>query len=214
MENYLISYVNSDKNSKFINGKLDKSIDLSCCESTNDLFQSLYDSNFESDLIILDIDEINKIDGSDIFDIVNSLATLINCGNFNKPKIAVAARTTTDPKMIKLLLGININGIYPIGEGFLYDEQYLAICRLIKESNYVPEKIKKITHSPNRNPKIVNKLTPRQEQIFNLIRNRGVSNKMIAKLLNISESTVKIHITQILKKCGVRNRTQLAVFGK
>jgi two-component system nitrate/nitrite response regulator NarL len=47
-----------------------------------------------------------------------------------------------------------------------------------------------------------------------MVTNRGASNKMIAKTLNISESTVKLHIGTILKKFGVRNRTQLAIFGK
>jgi DNA-binding NarL/FixJ family response regulator len=58
------------------------------------------------------------------------------------------------------------------------------------------------------------KLTSRQNQILDMVTNRGASNKMIAKTLNISESTVKLHIGTILKKFGVRNRTQLAIFGK
>jgi DNA-binding NarL/FixJ family response regulator len=55
-------------------------------------------------------------------------------------------------------------------------------------------------------------LTPRQQQIFTLIRERGASNKVIARTLKISESTVKLHVTGIFKKYGVRSRTQLAVF--
>lgn len=55
-------------------------------------------------------------------------------------------------------------------------------------------------------------LTPRQQQIFTLIRERGASNKAIARTLKISESTVKLHVTGIFKKYGVRSRTQLAVF--
>jgi len=55
------------------------------------------------------------------------------------------------------------------------------------------------------------RLTPRQQQIFKLVSTRGVSNKVIAKTLKISESTVKAHVSAILKAYGVRNRTQLAV---
>lgn len=58
------------------------------------------------------------------------------------------------------------------------------------------------------------KLTPRQEQILNLIRERGASNKTIARILNITESTVKLHVGLVLKKFGVKNRTQLALFSK
>lgn len=55
-------------------------------------------------------------------------------------------------------------------------------------------------------------LTDRQEEVLNLILTRGASNKIIARTLNITESTVKLHISSILKKYGVKNRTQLAVF--
>ena len=58
------------------------------------------------------------------------------------------------------------------------------------------------------------KLTPRQEQILYLIQERGSSNKVIAKTLGITESTVKLHVGLVLKKYGVRNRTQLAVYSK
>jgi DNA-binding NarL/FixJ family response regulator len=57
-------------------------------------------------------------------------------------------------------------------------------------------------------------LTPRQRQILDIIVTRGVSNKNIARMLHISESTVKLHMSSILKKFGLRNRTQLALFAK
>ena len=57
-------------------------------------------------------------------------------------------------------------------------------------------------------------LTPRQRQILDIIVTRGVSNKNIARMLHISESTVKLHMSSILKKFGLRNRTQLALFAR
>lgn len=57
-------------------------------------------------------------------------------------------------------------------------------------------------------------LTERQTEVLNLICNRGLSNKQIAKYLNISESTVKIHVSAIMKVYAVRNRTQLALIAK
>ena len=41
---------------------------------------------------------------------------------------------------------------------------------------------------------------------------RGMSNKEIATLLNISHQTVKNHVTAILRKFGVEDRTQAVVF--
>jgi len=54
-------------------------------------------------------------------------------------------------------------------------------------------------------------LTPRQQQVLKLVCHRGLSNKAIAGILKISESTVKIHISSILKEYGVKNRTQLVL---
>lgn len=54
-------------------------------------------------------------------------------------------------------------------------------------------------------------LTPRQSQVLKLVCHRGLSNKAIGNILKISESTVKIHISAILRRYGVQNRTQLVL---
>ena len=54
-------------------------------------------------------------------------------------------------------------------------------------------------------------LTPRQQQVLRLVCHRGLSNKAIAGILKISESTVKIHVSSILREYGVKNRTQLVL---
>lgn len=77
---------------------------------------------------------------------------------------------------------------------------------------YLPDRIKHKIASEKCHKEVT--LTPRQEQILNLITTRGASNKMIARSLNISESTVKLHVASLLKKYCVRNRTQLALFSK
>ena len=50
-------------------------------------------------------------------------------------------------------------------------------------------------------------LTPAQRRILGAIR-QGLLNKQIAYELDISEATVKAHITAIFRKLGVNNRTQ------
>ena len=50
-------------------------------------------------------------------------------------------------------------------------------------------------------------LTPAQRRILSAIR-QGLLNKQIAYELDISEATVKAHITAIFRKLGVSNRTQ------
>jgi DNA-binding NarL/FixJ family response regulator len=53
-------------------------------------------------------------------------------------------------------------------------------------------------------------LSPREQQILDKIA-EGRSNKEIARCLNITEKTVKQHITSLLSKLGVRNRVEAAV---
>lgn len=50
-------------------------------------------------------------------------------------------------------------------------------------------------------------LTKRELQILELI-SKGNSSKMIASALGTSEQTVKNQVTSILRKLGVKNRTQ------
>lgn len=49
-------------------------------------------------------------------------------------------------------------------------------------------------------------LTPRQREVLALL-GKGQSNKEIARHLELSEGTVKLHVTAILKALGVSNRT-------
>lgn len=54
-------------------------------------------------------------------------------------------------------------------------------------------------------------LSPREMEILQLIA-RGMSNKEIAKELQISRQTVKNHMTSILRKLAVNDRTQAAIY--
>ncbi|MGE5508995.1 MAG: helix-turn-helix domain-containing protein [Chitinophagales bacterium] len=53
-------------------------------------------------------------------------------------------------------------------------------------------------------------LTPREREILTLIA-QGHSNREIAKLLYVSESTVKNHISSIYKKVSVSGRSRLVL---
>lgn len=53
-------------------------------------------------------------------------------------------------------------------------------------------------------------LTPRQREVLSLM-GEGKSNKEIARFLDLSEGTVKLHVTAILKALKVNNRTRAVV---
>lgn len=50
-------------------------------------------------------------------------------------------------------------------------------------------------------------LTPRQIEVLRCVI-RGKPNKVIARDLDISEATVKVHLSSVLRALGVRNRTE------
>ena len=54
-------------------------------------------------------------------------------------------------------------------------------------------------------------LTKRENEILLLI-SKGMSNKRIAKKLNIVESTVKVHVKHVLKKLNLNSRVEAAVW--
>jgi two-component system, NarL family, nitrate/nitrite response regulator NarL len=56
-----------------------------------------------------------------------------------------------------------------------------------------------------------NGLSAREMEILHCLLN-GAQNKQIANDLKISDGTVKVHLKAILKKIGVRNRTQAAIW--
>ncbi len=53
-------------------------------------------------------------------------------------------------------------------------------------------------------------LTPQQFRVLTMVC-EGLLNKQIAYELNVSEATIKAHVTAIFRKLGVRTRTQAAL---
>ena len=63
---------------------------------------------------------------------------------------------------------------------------------------------------PMANEHAVSFLTPRQREVLALL-GQGKSNKEIARVLQLAEGTVKLHVTAILKALNVNNRTRAVV---
>jgi DNA-binding NarL/FixJ family response regulator len=68
--------------------------------------------------------------------------------------------------------------------------------------------------APERPPETGNghaakRISPRQQDVLSCVR-RGLSNKEIARELDIAEGTVKIHLAALFSHFGARNRTELA----
>lgn len=59
----------------------------------------------------------------------------------------------------------------------------------------------------------INKLTPREQDVLRYV-STGATNREIASGLHITESTVKIHVSNILEKLSLRNRREAASYAK
>ena len=69
----------------------------------------------------------------------------------------------------------------------------------------------KASRPPADRPVGLAQMSPREMEILTLIA-RGASNKVIARDLEIAETTVKIHVQHILRKLNLNSRVQVAVY--
>lgn len=85
-------------------------------------------------------------------------------------------------------------------------ENMLNALRLVLSGEiYIPPAaLSQTAHS------IFNQLTPRQFDVLHLM-DKGCANKLIASELNISEATVKMHVSAIFRELDVTNRTHAVI---
>lgn len=67
------------------------------------------------------------------------------------------------------------------------------------------------SHPTSPQPQIETSLTARELEVLKLLA-KGKTNKEIAKTFNLSEGTVKNHVSNILMRLELRDRTQAAVY--
>jgi DNA-binding NarL/FixJ family response regulator len=83
------------------------------------------------------------------------------------------------------------------------------ISHLLEELTLLTERQRR--EAPGTSEDRLKRITPRERQIVELLSG-GASNKEIAKRLNVTERTVKAHLTAIFRKLGLSGRLQLALF--
>jgi DNA-binding NarL/FixJ family response regulator len=107
-------------------------------------------------------------------------------------------------------------GFHGVVHKFQPDEELLAaVGDLLSGRIYVPGWLADIYDEDLSRPSPADiqqetlKLTPRQNEVLHLLA-RGMSNKEVARELNIAEGTSKIHTAALLRALGARNRTEAA----
>jgi DNA-binding NarL/FixJ family response regulator len=114
---------------------------------------------------------------------------------------AYCAKDVTPDNLLKIIRDA-ASGLYVVAEERM-DEREL--------NTWVTENVEAIAGSYTIDPNDhFVPLSPREMEILEYVT-RGLSNKEIATKLGISQQTVKNHMTSILKKLNVQDRTQAAV---
>lgn len=150
------------------------------------------------DVVLMDL----AMDGGNGVDATAAIAAATD-------RIAVIVLTT-------FLDGATVRRVFDAGaKGYLLkDTQPEALVEAIRSVHrggmaVGPKVAPLIVHAPAQDP--ASGLTRREREILKLIA-EGLGNKQIARALDISETTVKTHCTNIFVSIGVSDRTQAAIW--
>ena len=161
--------------------------------------------NDDLDLILLDLN-MPGMHG------LNGLITLRN----EAPAIPVVIVSAEEDKQV-VLQAITYGACGFITKSSPRAQMTEAIQQILDGNVYLPSDIirtgkesntRRSRHEENPiSPELLNSLTRRQLLVLERM-SKGESNKQIAYNLNIAETTVKAHVSAILRKLGVHNRVQ------
>jgi DNA-binding NarL/FixJ family response regulator len=94
------------------------------------------------------------------------------------------------------------------------EEELIAAVRALGEGLWIgaPSLIQDLLRKPNRlelinGEDLIEPLTPRETEVLQLVA-QGMANKQVALALNISEHTVKFHLSSLYTKLNVTSRTE------
>lgn len=163
------------------------------------------------DLALVDL----KMPGMDSFEFLHQL-----CNQFQELKVAVISGLD-DPGTIKKALTLGAVGFIPksVSEETLVN----AVRLILRGDTYLPPHLLNPANEDRRDKSLLERpcdlqnafdlLTERQREIL-LLLGEGRSNKDIARCLELSENTVKVHVSGVLRALSLSNRTQAGVIGE
>lgn len=169
--------------------------------------------NLALDVMILDINlpEVNGIEVARIVKRRNPRVGVVMVTMheddeqlFNAIRVGAAAYCTkdVDPEQVVGIVRRVARGEYLINENVL-SHPFVA--------SRVLDQFRELARIDQASDSVFSPLTPREVEILDCVA-RGNSNKEIASILGISDQTVKNHITSILRKLQVNDRTQAVIY--
>ncbi len=125
------------------------------------------------------------------------------------PIVVVSAND--DPTVIRRCMDFGASGFIPKTLGT--DAIRTAIMSVLREGMWTPPDVDLGDSSDTETTALMARLatlTPQQVRVLMML-SEGLLNKQIAYELNVSEATVKAHVSAILQKLGVESRTQAVI---
>jgi len=147
---------------------------------------------------------------------MNGLNGLISLRN-EAPTVPVVIVSAEDDKQI-VLQAITCGAVGFISKSSPRNQMTEALQQILDGNVYLPSDIirqsgqegrrsRRSQDNPQIAPELLSSLTRRQLLVLERMA-KGESNKQIAYNLHIAETTVKAHVSAILRKLGVHNRVQ------
>jgi DNA-binding NarL/FixJ family response regulator len=168
------------------------------CESLESL-KAQAKNNPDADLLVLDLNMPGANGFSSLIYIQNHYPTL--------PVIMISA----NDKLETIQQAKTFGALGYISKSANIETIREAINDVLDGDTFFPEELSELTANHDDEllslTKAVSELTPQQYNVLGMIK-KGLLNKQIAYDLNITEATVKAHVTAIMRKLGVNNRTQ------
>lgn len=195
----------------------DTNASIHICNSWNSLITHMGCISAKSEFVPVILLDISLFQRTDIMmqELISMMTTLHKCIFPGLHlQLGVVIERPCDASLLKEIRESEISGIVPWPTICGYKVTTESINNILTGKLYWPRNILQavtkpaIINTPVKNGIV---LTRRQLQVLGLIQGRGLSNKKIAQVLKITVSTVKSHISAILKEYGVQNRTQLAL---
>ena len=156
-------------------------------------------ANRQIDLLLLDL----NMPGGEYF---NGLIT-VKDEYPNLPVAVISANESID--VVAQVMGLGAEGFIP--KSSPTKEIASAILAIKGGEHWVPESMKEdlqnVDEELTKLLKRFRELTPKQIQVLSFLR-AGLMNKQIAHEMNVTEATIKAHISAILRKLEINTRTQ------
>ncbi|MBB3168681.1 response regulator [Simiduia aestuariiviva] len=178
-------------------------VDAPQCVECEDLaaVQAQLEAGLEPDLILLDLHMPGTLGFA-------GLASLRGC----YPEIPVAI-VSGDDSYQRVMRAEQLGASGFISKSLAPAELELAISRLLAGDVWFEKTDGEINDDVEDVAERIASLTPHQFRVFSLIC-EGRLNKQIAFEMSIAEPTVKSHVTAIMRKLGVRKRTEVILLAQ